>query len=85
MDDQQRLAKAFRMMTGRHATDVEKEILANSLQVAKEHYGSNIEAASQLLETGDRAPAEGLDAVEVASLASVLNVVMNADEVISKE
>ncbi|MFL2871044.1 MAG: PSD1 and planctomycete cytochrome C domain-containing protein [Pirellulaceae bacterium] len=85
MDDQQRLAKAFRMMTGRHATDVEKEILANSLQIAKEHYGSNIEAASQLLETGDRAPAEGLDAVEVASLASVLNVVMNADEVISKE
>ena len=85
LNNSERLNRAFRMMTGRHASQTESEILANSLDVAMQHYREHGEEASQLLQTGERPPAEGLDAVEVAALASVLNVVMNADEVISKE
>ena len=85
LTDRQLVEHAFRMATGRVVTDAETRILLDSLELARQHFQAEPEEAKKLLGVGEKAANSTLPAEEVAALASVLNILLNADEVISKE
>ena len=85
LTDRQLVERAFRMATGRVVTDAETRILLDSLKLARQHFHAEPEEAKKLLGVGEKAVNSTLPAEEVAALASVLNILLNTDEVISKE
>ena len=50
-----------------------------------EQYRHDREAAKKLIHTGDSQPDASLDVVELAAYTGISNMVLNLDEVISKE
>jgi len=85
LTDTKRLERAFRMATGRVVTDQETRILLDSLEAARQHFQAAPGEAKKLLAVGEKPANATLPAEEIAALASVLNILLNTDEVISKE
>ena len=85
LTDTKRLERAFRMATGRVVTDQETRILLDSLEAARQHFQATPGEAKKLLTVGEKPANAALPAEEIAALASVLNILLNTDEVISKE
>jgi hypothetical protein len=81
----ERLARAFREATGRHATAAEASILQRGFERVLGQYRADRPAALKLLGTGEYPRDPGLDPVEVAAYTGVLNTILNLDEVITKE
>ena len=83
-DDTVKLQNAFELCTSRTASDAELQSLLKLLSTARQHFGTEPEAAKQL--SSD--PLGPLDCpeqeIELAAWTSVCNVLLNLDEVLMK-
>lgn len=79
------LALAFRSVTGRSATASEQKVLLGVYQKTLARYQSDPADALKLVKVGDSPRDESLPVAELAALTSVMNMLINLDEVITKE
>ena len=79
------LAFAFRSLLARSPTEAEAKVLAASLQKQRKVFAADRAGAEKLLKVGE-SPRDGkLDAVEHAALAAVCLMMMNMDEVLTRQ
>lgn len=83
--DEERLAYGFRLATCRHATVAERSVLSSVLNKVRADYATDAEKVDALLSRGESSVNEKLDRPELASYAAVMNMILNLDEVITKE
>ena len=81
----ERIERMFRMVTSRVPTARELQILNARYERNASLYRQRPEAASALNRTGMTAVDETVDAAELAALTTVASVLLNLDEVITKE
>ncbi|WP_114749430.1 DUF1553 domain-containing protein [Pleomorphovibrio marinus] len=74
------LIDAYRSATGRHPDNEEMDILLQFYEEEYENFENNKENAIAYLHTGSRARDPGLEAIEVAALATVINGIMNTTD-----
>lgn len=79
------LALAFRTVTGRHATAQEQKVLLGVYQKTLAKYQSDPADALKLVKVGDSPRDESLPVTQLAAMTSVMNMLVNLDEVITKE
>lgn len=80
-----RLSLAFRQATSRPARDSELKILLSAYDRTLKKYQTDRPAAEKLVGTGEWPRPKDLDVIEHATLTAVLNVMMNLDEVVTRE
>ncbi len=80
-----RLKQAFRLATSRFPTTEELETLGTIFETILEKYRKDPSAAKELLAQGESPRDETIDPTEHAAYTAVMNVILNLDEVISKE
>ena len=83
--DAARVSRVFRMATARQPRPPETAVLLASLKRARDHFRAHPEAVEKLLKTGESPNDDKLDPMELAAYTSVMNVVLNLDEVLTKE
>jgi hypothetical protein len=76
---------AFRVATSRHADESELRILLENLNAQLEYFRDHSEDAARLLAVGERRYPEGADPVELAAQTAVASLILNLDEVITKQ
>ncbi len=81
----ERLAYGFRLSTCRHATTAERAVLSDVLKKVRADYSSDAEKVDALLSRGESSVNEKLARNELADYAAVMNMILNLDEVITKE
>jgi hypothetical protein len=82
---QERLALAFRQATGRTASAAEAKVLADAFTQTLNRYRQDKDAALKLIRTGESVPDPRLDAMELAAYTGVAGMILNLDEVVTKE
>jgi hypothetical protein len=80
-----RLRMAFRSATSRMPTPEELDILLSRLGRAQSHFQENAQATNELLAVGDHTADTSIPPAELAAYSAVMNVIMNLDEVVTKE
>ena len=80
-----RLNLAFRTATARYPSAVEQKVLVDGFRRLRSQYAADQGAAQKLVSTGEFARDKTLDVVEHAALAAMANMILNLDEVITKE
>jgi hypothetical protein len=83
--DADRLGQALAMATGRPAKQTEIDLLAKRLAKLQAHYAKQPEAVKELLSIGEAKPDPALDGARVAALTGITSLILNLDEVITKE
>lgn len=76
---------SFRTVTSRQPTDKEQVALQAALTAYREEFAADPAKAKQLLTVGDSKPAKGVDQIELAAGTMLCNVLLNLDEVVTKE
>ena len=84
-DDAARTAYAFRLATTRPPSKAEATVLQQRVQQLRKTYTANPEATQALLKVGEHARDEKLPATEHAVYTVLCNLVLNLDEVITRE
>jgi len=79
-----RLRYGFRLVTGRRPLAAEVEVLRSSLQYHLDYFADE-DRARKYLDQGDSKADAALASRELASYASVASLLLNLDEVVSKE
>jgi hypothetical protein len=82
---EQRIAWMFRAATCREPTEPERAILLRGFRRNRVHFAADQDAATKLVGVGASKPDPALDPVELAAYAGIAGVVLNLDEVLSKE
>jgi hypothetical protein len=82
---EERLTYAFCLATARKPTPTEGQILRTGFDHYLAHYRKNESAAVKLLSVGESPRNERLDVPELAAYTAVASLMMNLDEVITKE
>ncbi len=82
---EQRITWAFRSVTARKPSVDEVSVLSKGLAKRLARYRQEPEAAKQLTTQGASAPAANLDVAELAAYTVTANVLLNLDEVITRE
>jgi hypothetical protein len=80
-----RLTQAFRRVTGRTPAAKELEILRKNFDFHFAEFRDNTAAAKKLLAIGASKPDPKLDPSELAAYSAVCNMLLNLDEVLTKE
>ncbi len=80
----EQLTFGFRALTGRHPDSEEVRIITQMYQEEVARFAEAPESAVAYLSTGEYQPNQELDVVQLASLASVANAIMNTDEAYTK-
>jgi hypothetical protein len=80
-----RLSLAFRLATGRQPTGDELAILNETHATHLAKYQADKPAAEKLLAIGESKRSESLDVAEMAATTLVCNLILNLDEVVTKE
>jgi len=83
--DADRLGQALAIATGRPAKRAEIDLLARRLAKLQTHYAGNPESVKELLSIGEAKPDQALDGAQVAALTGITSLILNLDEVITKE
>lgn len=83
--DAERLRYGFRRATSRWPTQAELTILEKGLQQRLTRYQKDPEAAKRLIQQGDTIANPKLDPVQLASYTMTASVLLNLDEVVTKE
>jgi hypothetical protein len=82
--DPEKLEQLWRMATGRTPEANELAEISEFLTEMLGYFGTNIEAANQLLSVGDSPPGDTIDPAEHAAWTMVCSLIMNLDEVVTK-
>jgi len=83
--DADRLGRALSLATGRPAKPAEIDLLAKRLAKLQAHYAEKPESVKALLSVGEAKPDPALNGTQVAALTGVTSLILNLDEVITKE
>jgi hypothetical protein len=81
----ERISLAFRLAVGRMPTDDELTILGGSLVRSLRKFRAEPESAEKLLGVGDAPRAAQFEPGELAAYTAVANLILNLDEVVTKE
>jgi hypothetical protein len=81
----ERIAFAFRLATARQPNTAETTILLDSYHHYLDRFRTNAPAALKLVSEGEQSRPETLNASELAAYTSVASLILNLDEVITKE
>ena len=79
------ISHAFQLVTQRTPRPDEKEILTQGLRTYLAHFKANPDAATSLIKIGTSSVPKDLNPVELAAHTTLANVLLNLDEVITKE
>jgi hypothetical protein len=80
-----RITRAFRLVTARRPRPVELQILQAGLEDHLARYRRDPKAALKLVSTGESRRDEKLDVAELAAYTAVASLILNLDETITKE
>jgi hypothetical protein len=80
-----RLALAFRRLTARQPSAKELAVLKADLEFQLAEFARDPDAATKLLAIGEAQPSDKYPPTEIAAYATVCNLLMNLDEVLTKE
>jgi hypothetical protein len=80
-----RIAWAFKRATGRTADAQEMSVLARGLARRIETYRSDVDAAKRLIAQGESKVDPRIDPAELAAYTMTANVILNLDEVVTRE
>jgi hypothetical protein len=80
-----RLAYTFRLATSRQPNAQERRILLANWQAQLAEFRRDATKAARLLNTGERKADARFDAAELAAYATVASLILNLDEVVTKE
>jgi hypothetical protein len=75
----------FRLATARRPTAEEQALLKRSLERFRKQYQADPEGARKLVNVGEAPGDPKSDVIELAAYMGLASVVLNLDEVISKE
>lgn len=81
---QERIAYAFEIAMARLPKSDEEALMLAMLEAQTEELAANPTAAEELIQVGQSAPDENLDAVEIAAWTMIANLILNLDEVMNK-
>ncbi len=81
----ERLGWMFRRAAARRLKPAEADLLLSSLQHYFDRYRSDPEAARRFVAVGEYPRDETLDAAEVAAYTAVASLILNLDEVVTKQ
>ena len=81
----ERLPWTFRMATARRASAKELETLTRNLQVQVDYFNRNPQDATKLLSIGAKQYDRNLSATELAAYAMTASLILNLEEVITKQ
>jgi len=81
---EERLAYGFRLATARPPTKAELAVLNDTLFTQWAKYQGRTDAAKKAITFGESKPDASLDAGELAAYAMVANLILNLDEVVTK-
>jgi Protein of unknown function (DUF1553)/Protein of unknown function (DUF1549)/Planctomycete cytochrome C len=84
-DDTNRIRFAFRSMVTREPSDQETETLRRSMLFYRERYKNDAEAANKLLSVGESTCDEQIAKEELAAYTSLVMLILNLDETLTKE
>ncbi|MDA1214484.1 MAG: PSD1 and planctomycete cytochrome C domain-containing protein, partial [Planctomycetota bacterium] len=82
---EEKLTFAFRTALSRAPDDHEKQILLDLYRKESEKFTTHHEAASELVKHGEYRVPDDLDVVQLATWTALTNVVLNLDEMITRE
>ncbi|WP_373649888.1 DUF1553 domain-containing protein [Schlesneria sp. DSM 10557] len=82
--DEQRMEFAFRLAMSRKATPAEIKVLLKSLQQRRQHYRQDAAGAKEFLSVGESSREASVEDSELAAWASVMSLILNLDEAITK-
>jgi hypothetical protein len=82
---QERLAWAFRAATSRQPSERESQVLLKSLNKQMDYFSRNPQEAAKLLSVGEKRNDGRLDAAEVAAYAATASLILNLDELVTKQ
>jgi hypothetical protein len=74
----------FRLATSRRPDTQELAELGSALHDLTAHYAKELDAARQLIATGETRPDPRMGPTELAAWTMIANVILNLDEVITK-
>jgi len=80
----ERMDYAMRLAVSRDPTKTEKAILEKVLDASQQHYKANPEQAKKLNAVGMKPVEKGIDPVELATWSQVTRVILNMNEVITR-
>jgi hypothetical protein len=83
-DDRSRIQWAWRMVAARHPDADEVAITEANLAHHRQRYTSDAEAAVELINYGESRYDANLNAAELAAWTLVANLLLNCDEVVTK-
>ncbi|MGH9769045.1 MAG: DUF1553 domain-containing protein, partial [Blastocatellia bacterium] len=81
----ERLAWAFRVVASRQPSEIERQVLMKNLNEQMDYFGRNQREATRLLSVGEKRNEAKLDASELAAYAAIASLILNLDEVITKQ
>ncbi len=84
MDDSDRLRYGFRLATGRPPNGKESAVLLESLAAQRARYRGDVEASKKVISVGETPVPEDVPAPELAAYTMVANLLLNLDEVVTK-
>jgi Protein of unknown function (DUF1553) len=80
-----RIAWAFRLATSRWPDGKEKQVLLENHLSQFEYFRSNLKEAEKLLAVGEKRHSSKFDTAELAAYATTASLILNLDEVITKQ
>ncbi len=80
-----RLSRAFRLATGRQPTGRELRVLIRNFEAQKKYFQSNPPEIDRFLATGEKRNDMSIDRLELAAFAATASMILNLDEVITKQ
>jgi hypothetical protein len=83
-DDADRLRYGFRLTTARFPTTQEAEVLKETLDTERKHFEGDTAAATKATEVGESPVPKDLAPTELAAYTMVANMLLNLDEVVTK-
>jgi hypothetical protein len=83
-DDAERLRYGFRLVTARPPTATESAILSETLAAERNQYKANTEAAQKAISAGESPVPADVSPNDLAAYTMVANLLLNLDEVVTK-
>jgi hypothetical protein len=84
-DADARLRYGFRLALGRAPSQAEQQILRDNLRFHLDYFAGKESEIDAFLSQGDSRPDPSLDRRELAAFASVASVLLNLDEMVTKQ
>lgn len=82
---EERIAWAFRVATSRRPGERELQVLLKSLNEQMDYFSGNLREAAQLLSVGEKKSDDELNVTELAAYMATASLILNLDEVITKQ